>query len=128
MNIRAGIASVLLGLALLPGGLPAEETLVTAKAPRTPMQLQLSRLIREEHGIAAKELAPAGEDAPVVTGDTFHLEPMIVTEEKLKNLPPPETKMENFIRTGTIWEKIGRKFTQRFWAKGDEGIMFTLSW
>jgi len=128
MNIRAGIASVLLGLALLPGGLPAEETLVTAKAPRTPMQLQLSRLIREEHGIAAKEVAPAGEVAPVVTGDTFHLEPMIVTEEKLKNLSPPETKVEKFFRTGTLWQRIGRKFTQEIWFGRGQGLGYTLSW
>jgi len=128
MKTGAGIATLLLGLALLPGALPAGEDGEAAIMTKTRVHRQLNQLIREKAGIAPRAVAPvAGEPADVAEG-TLVLEPMIVEEEKLKNLPPPETKPEKFFRTGTIWERIGRRFTKRFWMKGDAGIMFSLSW
>ncbi len=122
------MVTVLLGLALLPGTLLAAASAEPANPAQTKMHLQLNQLIREEHGIAPLAVAPVKDEPPAVAGGILQLEPMIIEEEKLKNLPAPETKVEKFSRTGTIWEKIGHKFTRRFWAKGDEGIMFTLSW
>ena len=128
MKPGAGIATLLLGLALLPRALPAEEGGEAAKTPKTPVHLQLNQLIRAGAGVPSLAATPA-EASPAALGEeTLVLEPMIVEEEKLKGLPPPETKTEKFFRTGTLWEKVGRRFTKRFWMKGDQGIMFTLSW
>lgn len=127
MKTGTGIATLLLGLALLSGGLLAGEG-ESAKPPKTRMHNQLNQLIRAEAGlvqpaVAAPEIRPAD-----VAEETLQLAPMIVEGEKLKDLPPPETKAEKFYSTGTIWEKVGHRFTQRFWMKGDQGIMFALSW
>ena len=64
----------------------------------------------------------------VVAEGTLVLEPMIVEEGKLKGLPPPETKSEKFFRTGTLWQRIGRKFTQEIWFGRGQGLGYTLSW
>ena len=128
MKPGAGIATLLLGLALLPAGLPAGEEGEPAKPPTTRMHNQLNRLIRGEHGIKPLGVAPVVDEPQVAAGETLQLEPMIVEEEKLKNLPPPETKAEKFFRTGTIWKKVGRTFTKEFWFRSGRGIGFTLSW
>jgi len=128
MKTGAGIATLLLGLAWLPGALLAGEDEDAAKTPKTRVQRQLNQLIREKAGIAPLAVAPTEAGPADVAEGTQQLEPMIIEEEKLKALPPPETRVEKFSRTGTLWEKVGRTFTKRFWMKGDQGIMFTLSW
>jgi hypothetical protein len=130
MKPGARIAALLLGLSFLPDGLSAAEALEAAepaKAPRTRMHRQLNQLIRQDAGVVELAAAPVADDPPVAA-DTLLLEPMIVEEPKLEDLPPPETRAAKFFRTGTLWEKIGRRFTKRFWMKGDRGIMFSISW
>jgi hypothetical protein len=94
----------------------------------TRMHRQLNQMIREDHSLAPPAVAPTEAEPAVVGEETLVLEPMIVEEEKLKNMPPPETKAQKFFRTGTIWEKVGRRFTKEFWLRPDRGIGFTLSW
>jgi hypothetical protein len=97
------------------------------------MQRQLRELIRSDAGITGP-LEPAsvgnGPETGEVSGATLELEPMIVEGERVKPMPPPlrETRVQKVLRTGTVWERAGSRFTQRFWIKGDRGVMFTVSW
>ncbi len=65
-------------------------------------------------------------EAPLETpDDVVLLDPMETTDKKIPDFfppRPPETKFEEFVRTGTIWEK-GR---MRFWTKGDRGLMLDI--
>lgn len=56
------------------------------------------------------------------------LNPFIVTAPAMPSEQPRETQVEKFIRTGTIWQHVGKKVTTRFWMKGDEGLMLRFSW
>lgn len=144
MKTAAGLVTVLVGMAWWPEGLRAEvqsEPVVEASGarlertradakPMTRMQRQLNQVIREKAGITG--LVPvSAADGPMVGGEaTLLLDPMIVEGEKVKDLPavPQENKVQEVLRTGTLWEHKGPRFTRRFWIKGDRGIGFTLSW
>jgi hypothetical protein len=128
MKPRAGIVTVLLGLALLPGELAAGEQGEAAKPAKTRMHRQLNQLIRKDAGVVLPAAAPVEDVVVEVAPEVVELEPMIIEGEKLKDLPPPETQAAIFFRTGTVWERVGRRFTKRFWMKGDQGIMFSISW
>jgi hypothetical protein len=127
MKPRAGIVTLLLALVLLPAELAAGEEAEAAKQPKTQLHRQLNQLVRQDAGVvpaaAPVEAAPAA-----AAEEILELEPIVIEDEKLKDLPPPEAKVEKFFRTGTVWERVGRRFTKRFWLKGDKGLMFTLSW
>lgn len=155
MKAKAGIAVLLLELALLPGGLAAQEGTAmetgarevegpepkaeglqsaaeqaAVRKPRTQVQDQLTRLIRQENGIAST-VPTAEENKPErIAEGTLELEPMIVEGKRELAWPPPvrENRVQEVLRTGTLWERVGSRFTKRFWAKGDRGIGFTLSW
>jgi hypothetical protein len=127
MKPGARLVPLLLGLVLSPGGLLGAEATETPKPAPTRMNRQLGQLIREDAGVLPPA-PPAADEPAVVAEGILELETMIIEEEKLKELPPPETKAAKFLRTGTLWEKVGPKFTRRFWMKGDRGILFTLSW
>lgn len=130
MKPGAGIVSLLLGLALLPAVLTAEASAEPVKPSKTKMQQQLNRLIRAEAGlvVTGPVVVAKGAGPEAVAEETLELEPMIIEEQKLEELPPPETKAEKFFRTGTVWKKVGPKFTRQFWVGRGRGIGFTLSW
>jgi hypothetical protein len=147
MKTGAGMVVLSLGLAFLPGVLCAGEevnaevegrgTKVESPAPpasksKTRVQDQLNRLIREEAGIAGP--VPAPEEGAAASNEeekeTLQLEPLTVEGKRELAWPPPlrENKVQEVMRTGTLWKKVGPRFTRRFWIKGDEGIGFSLSW
>jgi hypothetical protein len=138
MKTRAGIVALALGLAFSPDGLRAEAEVVGSQgtkdegppAARTRMQIQLNGLIREQAGIVRSEPAREENSAAANAEETLRLAPMIVEGRRELALPPPvkENRVQEVLRTGTLWKKVGPRFTKRFWVKGDEGIAFTLSW
>jgi hypothetical protein len=136
------MAVLLMGLALLPVGFAAPETAgseaeagpspaesVELRKPRTGVQDQLARLIRKEAEMARPSLATEGDKTEVAEG-TLELEPMIVDGKRETTWPPPlrENKVQEILRTGTLAERVGPRFTKRFWVKGDQGVGFTLAW
>lgn len=42
--------------------------------------------------------------------------------------PPRENRVEEFFRTGTFKEHVGKKVTTRLWASGYAGLVLTFSW
>jgi len=42
--------------------------------------------------------------------------------------PPRENRLEEFFRTGTFKEHVGKKVTTRLWASGYAGLVLTFSW
>ena len=58
------------------------------------------------------------------------LEPVMVTEKREPAIRPAvhETPVTAFVRTGPIWEKVGKKFTKQFFCRPDKGVGFGLSW
>lgn len=57
---------------------------------------------------------------------------LVISGERLIELNErSETPVQSFIRTGTLAEHVGKKFTSRLWVRGDRGIgdvMISLSW
>ncbi|HEX2862041.1 MAG TPA: hypothetical protein VHN79_10395 [Lacunisphaera sp.] len=138
MNSRVRLFLPLV-ITLVVSGLRADDA--AAGGAETPglnsrIKNQLGAMIRTDAGIvgplretvAEIELAEADVEEP--QGAMLELEPMIVDGQRVKPLPPPwrETRVQEVLRTGTVWEKVGARFTQRFWMQGDRGIMFTVSW
>lgn len=102
-------------------------------AAKSRMQRQLNDMIRQEAAFngADRTLRDGGEPGQRANdGATLELEPMVVEGKRVKPIPSPvrETKAQELLRTGVVWENAGSRFTQRFWMKGDRGIMFTVSW
>jgi len=128
MNPRHRLLVVTLAVAGLPPVLRAQAVdNGGTSVPRTLMHRRVAELVKADVGIVS--IAPREEETDVAApGETLVLEPLVVTGKV--ELPPPrdETRVQEFFRTGTLWEKVGPKFTRRFWVKGDRGIMFTLSW
>jgi hypothetical protein len=109
-------------------------------APAESVLKKSSRLIREKTGLptssstpspithnpAAEDLAPPA-DRPE---DMLQLEPFIVHGRQVPVLPPAlhETPVQEFVRTGALWEKVGRKFKTKFWFASDKGLMLSFSW
>jgi hypothetical protein len=89
-----------------------------------------NQLIRKNEGkfgltdISAPEVAPP----PVAPrSDLLILERFVVTKrapEKVA-MPPPETVMESFFRTGTFAEHVGKKVTTRLWMHPRKGLMLS---
>jgi hypothetical protein len=103
------------------------------RAARSRMQQQLNDMIRQEAAFTGADRTRRDEGEPMPRGNdggTLELEPMVVEGKRVKAIPPPvrETKVQELLRTGVVWENAGARFTQRFWMKGDRGIMFTVSW
>lgn len=92
--------------------------------PRS-VRIEALRLITEDIN-KGTPLVFGQAEAPIETPeDVVLLDPLETTDKKIPDFFPahtPETKFEEFVRTGTIWEK-GRI---RFWAKGDRGLMLDL--
>lgn len=62
------------------------------------------------------------------TENILALDPFDVTAGKTIVLPPTfHVSPQNFVRTGVIAMHQSKKVTTYFWAKGDDGLMFTLS-
>jgi hypothetical protein len=89
-----------------------------------------NQLIRENEGkfgladISAPEVAPPPVEP---RSDLLILERFVVTKrqpEKVK-MPPPETVVQSFFRTGTFAEHVGRKVTTRFWMHPFKGLMLS---
>jgi hypothetical protein len=150
VKTRTCLLLVLLGTVSLPGGLGAQEqglpeignpeeelgspeSVEPATVLSSGMQRHLRELIRSDAGITGP-LEPASDKKAPENGEmpdaTLELEPMVVEGERVKPMPPPlrETRVQKVLRTGTVWERTGSRFTQRFWMKGDRGVMFTVSW
>ncbi len=62
------------------------------------------------------------------TEDILALDPYEVSTGKIIVLPPTfHPTPQNFFRTGVIASHESKKVTSYLWAKGDDGLMFTLS-
>lgn len=128
-----------LGLGLLAAGpLPGAEPLPwpDATAPAESVLQKSTRLIREkassaqvkspvsgEQGAKSGEPSLAQADHPE---DMLQLDPFIVHGQPVPLLPPAlhETRVQEFLRTGTIWQ--GKRF--KIWFASDKGLMLTFPW
>ncbi len=126
-------------LCLLPLGLSLVATCLDLRAqtdeatavPKTRVQKQVTRLILADAGhVTTASQLEAAEPPDAEAEETLALEPMIVTGPKPPQLPSPlyETPMTKFLRTGTLWERIGHKIKTKLWMRGDKGVMLTFSW
>lgn len=93
------------------------------------MDREAMRLIREDVAKMAPVEKPASQTPPNDSpAEVYKMERFIVREDKLPDLStPPETRVERFVRTGTLSAHIGKKVTTRFWMKGDKGLMLSFS-
>ncbi len=105
-------------------------------APAESVLKKSTRLIREKAGIAQGK-NPANKEHGAKNGepglapvdrpeDMLQLEPIIVHGQPVPALPPTlhETRVQEFLRTGTIWQ--GKRF--KFWFTSDKGLMLTFPW
>lgn len=134
MNFSAGIGLILMhprcvALTCLLGALSSARLtgaeLIPEPATRE-VKTELLRLIQQD--IRAREKArPTPTNAPATApGEVLDLPRMVVREKQPPKLPPPppkEQKLEQFFRTGTIWES--RPGGVKLWMKGDKGLMLT---
>ncbi len=125
MHPRCAVLTCLLG-ALSSIGLRGAE-LIPEPAKRDVKSESL-RLIQQD--IRAREEARPARPIPsaptIASEEVLHLPPMVVKEKKppqLPSPPPKEPKLEEFFRTGTIWES--RPGGVKLWIKGDKGLMLT---
>ncbi|HEX2100577.1 MAG TPA: hypothetical protein VHF69_07945 [Candidatus Synoicihabitans sp.] len=126
-HVAARVAALGLGAA-------ASATVASAATPggRGGVRDELKRLVLEDVASAPGQLppSPASIAAPEINAtDVVQLDAVVVTERK----PPSpdrsrETHVEEFFRTGTIREHVGRTVTSRLWVKGDRGVMLSFSW
>ncbi|MGC4072633.1 MAG: hypothetical protein QM760_08960 [Nibricoccus sp.] len=89
------------------------------------VRIEALRLITEDINKGTPLIFGQAEAPIEIPEDVVLLDPLETTDKKIPDFfpaHPPETKFEEFVRTGTIWEK-GRI---RFWAKGDQGLMLDL--
>lgn len=104
--------------------------LVPEDPARPSAMVELGKLIRQD--IQAKANAerarlaqqPAAGKPP--DEETLTLPPMTVTAKKPPDLTPPpkENKLEEILRTGTIWQS--KSGGVKLWLKGDKGLMLTI--
>jgi hypothetical protein len=122
------------GLMMAYPALRAEQpTQPTADAaPAESVLKKTARLIREDVRLATA--APA-EPVPVLPPkdsqeEVLQLDRVFVRAPRVLGLPPVllETPVAEFFRTGTVWERVGRKFTTKVGVKGDEGVFLRFSW
>ena len=133
--LRLGIALLAVGPAARAEAAVSQET-EAAEAPQTvsrpQMRKAIAQLIRtevEHQHLQFTERLPVMASTALPADNVVQMETVVVTTAKLPHLSTPrETPVEEFFRTGTIAEKIGRKVTTRLWMKGDEGVMLRLSW
>ena len=110
----------------LPDFTPLSEFAVSAPQP---VQWE-TQLIRENAGkfkLADVSVPDTAPDVPETRPDLLILERFVVTKrapEKLQ-LPPPETVMQTFFKTGTFAEHVGKKVTVRFWMHPWKGLMLS---
>jgi hypothetical protein len=98
---------------------------------KTRVQKQVTRLILADAGhVTTASQLEAAEPPAAGAEETLALEPMIVTGSKVPQLPPAlhETPVTEFLRTGTLWERIGHKIKTKLWMRGDKGVMLSFSW
>jgi hypothetical protein len=91
----------------------------------SPVHDQVARLIHEDATRQYSFLKPVvAPPTPEHSEQTLELPAFIVREKRPPALPPPlkETQLQEFFRTGTLFEtRPGIKL----WMKGDKGIMLT---
>jgi hypothetical protein len=109
-------------------------------APAERVLKKSTRLIRENAALTPDKNPARTEQGAASTEPGFRaadshegvvvLDPFIVREQRAPALPPAlhEAPVRRFLRTGTIWEKVGPRFTTKFGVSGDKGIFFRLSW
>jgi hypothetical protein len=103
----------------------------TARAPAESVSKKAARLIWEKAGLPNVPEKPESNFPPAESREeVLQLAPMVVREPRPPALPPSlhEAPVRKFLRTGTVWEKVGPKFTTKFGVSGDKGIFFRLSW
>lgn len=100
-------------------------------APAESVLKKSARLILEKAGRPGLPEKPAPvlppKDSPE---DVLQLEPFIVHGPQGPALPPAlhETPLATYIRTGNLWEKIGRKITTEIFCRPDKGLGLSFSW
>ncbi len=108
------------------GAIDSEATPLDLRA--RPPEDAVPRLEGFEVSYAAGENT-TNEPLEQTSDGRLKMKPFVTGVAKLPDLTPPrENKAEEFIRTGTISQHVGKKVTTRLWMKGDEGIMLRFSW
>ena len=100
---------------------------VLAIPPTATIHREITRLVRQRAGMFVVPPAPdLKTESLEIRDDLLVLDPVIVREKRTSSLSrPPETAAEEFYRTGTILEHVGRKVTTRFWFSSGKGIMLS---
>jgi hypothetical protein len=75
-----------------------------------PANLEFGALLADVSGVL--------QMTPVLVGGTK----LPVFKESLEN------RVQELLRTGTLAERVGRRFTSKIWMKGDKGVMLSISW
>ena len=115
-------------LACLLGTLTAEAAAAAELLPEPAthhVKSEALRLIQQDF-LARKETERSQPPARAA-GEVLDLPKMTVKDKeppKLPSKPPHEPKLQEFFRTGTIWESHPGGI--KLWVKGDKGIMLTL--
>lgn len=97
--------------------------------PASELREAMSVLIRADGKKAASAQEEVRKESsgrePVVV-----LTPVYVVEgKKLPELKTPrESPVAKVLRTGTIFEHVGKKKTIRLWASGDAGVVLSMKW
>jgi hypothetical protein len=95
-------------------------------SPAKKRHSELARLLKED-AAAVRQREPAESDVlpKENTEGVVVLDRHVVGGERVPEFfPPPEPAFEKFIRTGTIWQRVGKNGrVVRVWMKGDRGIM-----
>lgn len=104
--------------------MPLPRLVVEPAWPADPAALAFNAQLGPIQPVVETPAEPvAGPSAVVV------LAPVVVTTHRPPDLSTPrENRVEEFFRTGTLAERIGRKVTTRLWMRGDQGVMLSLSW
>lgn len=136
MNFSAGIGLILMhprhaAVACLLGALSSAKLSSAEPLPEPAtrdVKNESLRLIHQD--IRAREEArpakPISNASDTASGEVLDLPLIMVKEKKPTPLPPPppkELKLEEFFRTGTIWES--HPGGVKLWMKGDKGLMLT---
>jgi len=137
MNFSAGIGLILMrprhaALVYLFGALSSTELPGAELLPEPvtrDVKSESLRLIQQDIRVrkGTEPVKPTLSSPATTSEEVLDLPDMVVREKKTPQLPSPppkEPKLQEFFRTGTIWEN--RSGSVKLWIKGDKGLMLTI--